>query len=426
MMYAKATGQPCLKDGDCTPQDVDTYCLNGRCDGHCLPCGELYHRQPPAKGCAKSPGDCGPCLPGTLAEELVRVGNTGRHSDFCVPQPHGLIESNHSASPDPEISPSHYGSIVFLMVVAVVVVLAVVALAAMIPRIRRSFPSLQQRPSHCDNDVEEGNPMIEPQPSCNPYYPANAQLMVGNEPGVDEAESSHLLPSSAPSEEEEQNVEAEPRDYKPIPLLVENVQHVKAEPFIPPEGSAYYNSDENLAQDVPAEPQQQLNHDDDSEISSSTETLQSEWSPHPAPNNRTDIPPESPSFENEPTNFHQSAADVFSEEESMDMDDFNGENLAQEVPAGPRQLNDSHGGSYRVVNPPTDQTQNQSAVNPPPPDFNENDPLGRQQELNQGEETDQERAALSFFLRRKAPHTREVDDDSSPPGSPQHKKSKKK
>ncbi|XP_057374231.1 uncharacterized protein LOC130695116 isoform X2 [Daphnia carinata] len=85
----------CRKDSEClTP---GTYCLDGFCDGHCIPC-EKFLRQPPhSGGCAKREEDCGSCIPGTVAEELVGM----RHAFRCKKSENFIPATTQSSLTEP-------------------------------------------------------------------------------------------------------------------------------------------------------------------------------------------------------------------------------------------------------------------------------------------------------------------------------------
>ncbi|XP_045034666.1 uncharacterized protein LOC116930644 isoform X1 [Daphnia magna] len=67
----------CREDAECLTQG--TYCLQGFCDGHCIPCQQFLRNPPYSGDCAKHEEDCGSCLPNTVAEELVGM----RHAFRC-------------------------------------------------------------------------------------------------------------------------------------------------------------------------------------------------------------------------------------------------------------------------------------------------------------------------------------------------------
>lgn len=69
--------EECREDVDCLTQG--TYCLQGFCDGHCIPCQQFLRNPPYSGDCAKREEDCGSCLPNTVAEELVGM----RHAFQC-------------------------------------------------------------------------------------------------------------------------------------------------------------------------------------------------------------------------------------------------------------------------------------------------------------------------------------------------------
>ncbi|KAI9559597.1 hypothetical protein GHT06_013602 [Daphnia sinensis] len=61
--------EECQVDSDCFSPDV--YCLDGYCDGHCIPCKNFLRQPPYSGGCAKNKEDCGSCVPGAAPEEHV-------------------------------------------------------------------------------------------------------------------------------------------------------------------------------------------------------------------------------------------------------------------------------------------------------------------------------------------------------------------
>lgn len=69
--------EKCREDAECLTQG--TYCLQGFCDGHCIPCQQFLRNPPYSGDCAKHEEDCGSCLPNTRAEELVGM----RHAFRC-------------------------------------------------------------------------------------------------------------------------------------------------------------------------------------------------------------------------------------------------------------------------------------------------------------------------------------------------------
>ncbi|KAI9559595.1 hypothetical protein GHT06_013600 [Daphnia sinensis] len=81
----------CREDTECSTPD--NYCFNGFCE-YCIPC-QQFLRQPPYSGaCAKHEEDCGPCLPGAVAEELVRM-----RYDFRCKKVDELISGSSTTQP---------------------------------------------------------------------------------------------------------------------------------------------------------------------------------------------------------------------------------------------------------------------------------------------------------------------------------------
>lgn len=68
--------EECQIDSDCFSSDV--YCLDGYCDGHCIPCQNFLRQPPYLGGCAKNKEDCGSCIPGAAPEEHVGLQHAFR------------------------------------------------------------------------------------------------------------------------------------------------------------------------------------------------------------------------------------------------------------------------------------------------------------------------------------------------------------
>ncbi|XP_057365825.1 uncharacterized protein LOC130686702 isoform X2 [Daphnia carinata] len=202
--------ETCRRDAECTTPG--TYCLGGFCDGHCIPCHQFLRNPPYSGDCAKREEDCGTCVPGTVAEELVGMRHAFRCKKAEDPIPY----------PKPAFTVPEWRTLTF-SVVGLTVVLALVAVGTFLKHKGIVFRHRQT----------SGTSLTTP----------------NNSTGVlDEAEqplTSGVPPNEERRLERERNVKAQPIDDPVSTNSMENLE-LSAPPFpsdVPsiPDGSANNN-----------------------------------------------------------------------------------------------------------------------------------------------------------------------------------------
>ncbi|EFX74676.1 hypothetical protein DAPPUDRAFT_108605 [Daphnia pulex] len=156
---------------------VYTFCSNGFCEGDCVKC-QLFRREESANSCVKEIKNCGPCLPGTEAEDLEGGGK----SIYC--KPIGNLTT-----------PVIETSVTYWVITAITTIVIVAAAVGAIWK-RKHLRDFFRRQKSTNND---NPPPFNPNFNQTPGFPEAINHVVGSSTAPDYSSDGESDDSTGPS-----------------------------------------------------------------------------------------------------------------------------------------------------------------------------------------------------------------------------------